>query len=76
MDHIKLIVSEIHCCCKIRCKKNPSQGIFPREGSCFVRIPPNLTEIGLCTVGVSKEGFADIQKGAGLIVAVGVGAVL
>ncbi len=33
-------------------------------------------EVGFCAVGVGKEGFAQVAQAAGLVVAVGVGAVL
>ena len=33
-------------------------------------------EVGLCTVGVGKEGLAQCQKGSGFAVAVGIGTVL
>lgn len=42
----------------------------------WVRIALPLEEIGLGTVGVGKEGLAQLQESAGLIVSVGVGTVL
>ena len=50
--------------------------IFIPQQSLWVQSGILACKVGLCTVTVCKEGFAQSQQGAGLFVAVGIGTVL